>query len=165
MDKSMKSDILSKNIRIYRKKSGLTQAALAEALYITPQTVSKWESGICEPDAEKLCALADAFAISLDSLMRSAEPDEKKALVAIDGGGTKTYFLLFTEEGEVLDRLILGGSNPNACGIDQTKSILAEGIDRFCRRAEIKGIFAGISGASAGNNRREIVDQDRKSVV
>ena len=154
----MKNDILSKNIRIYRKKSGLTQASLAESLYITPQTVSKWESGISEPDAEKLCAMADIFSISLDVLMRSEESEEKRALIAIDGGGTKTYFLLFTEEGEVLERLILGGSNPNACGIDHTKSILAEGIDLLSRSAKIIGIFAGISGASAGNNRRELSD-------
>ena len=154
----MKNDILSKNIRIYRKKSGLTQAALAEALYITPQTVSKWESGISEPDAEKLCAMADIFSISLDVLMRSEGGEEKKALIAIDGGGTKTDFLLFTEDGEVLDRLILGGSNPNAYGIDETKCVLSEGIDRLCRSAEVIGIFAGISGASAGNNRRELED-------
>ena len=33
---------------------------MAAALYyITPQTVSKWESGISEPDAEKLCAMRD----------------------------------------------------------------------------------------------------------
>ena len=154
----MKNDVLSKNIRIYRKKKGLTQASLAEALYITPQTVSKWESGISEPDAEKLCAMADIFAVSLDVLMRAESSEERRALIAIDGGGTKTYFLLFTEDGEVLDRLILGGSNPNAYGLDATKSVLSEGIDRLCRSAEIIGIFAGISGASAGNNRRELVE-------
>ena len=152
----MKNDVLSKNIRIYRKKKGLTQASLAEALYITPQTVSKWESGISEPDTEKLCAMADIFGISLDLLMRAESSEERRALIAIDGGGTKTYFLLFTEEGEVLDRLILGGSNPNAYGLEQTKSVLSEGIDRLSRSAEITGIFAGVSGASAGNNRREL---------
>lgn len=152
----MKNDVLSKNIRIYRKKKGLTQASLAAALYITPQTVSKWESGISEPDTEKLCAMADIFGISLDLLMRAESSEERRALIAIDGGGTKTYFLLFTEEGEVLDRLILGGSNPNAYGLDATKCVLSEGIDHLCRSAEIIGIFAGISGASAGNNRREL---------
>ncbi len=154
----MKNDVLSKNIRIYRKRNGLTQAALAAALYITPQTVSKWESGISEPDAEKLCELADAFEVSLDVLVRSQEHDAKKAFIAIDGGGTKTYFLLFREDGEVLDRLILCGSNPNAYGLEQTKAVLCEGIDRLSRSAEIVGIFAGISGASAGNNRHELND-------
>ncbi|MBE6647853.1 MAG: helix-turn-helix domain-containing protein [Ruminococcaceae bacterium] len=154
----MKNDVLSKNIRIYRKKNDLTQAGLAARLYITPQTVSKWESGISEPDTEKLCALADAFGISLDLLVRSQVNDAKKALIAIDGGGTKTDFLLFSEDGEVLDRLILGGSNPNAYGLEQTKSVLSEGIDRFSRSSEIIGIFAGISGASAGNNRHELCE-------
>ena len=152
----MKNDILSKNIRIYRKKIGMTQASLASALYITPQTVSKWESGISEPDAEKLCAMSDVFGVSLDTLMRVESEQERKALVAIDGGGTKTYFLLFTEDGEVIERLILGGSNPNAYGIEHSKSILSEGIDLISRSAKITGIFAGISGASAGNNRIEL---------
>lgn len=147
----------AKNIKKYRKKAGLTQLKLAEALYVLPQTVSKWESGISEPDIEKLCAMADIFGISLDLLVRGQEEDEKKALIAIDGGGTKTDFLLFTEEGEVIDRIILGGSNPNAHGMENTKSVLSEGIDRLCRSGyEIIGIFAGISGASAGNNRSEL---------
>ena len=154
----MKNDILSKNIRIYRKKVGMTQASLASALYITPQTVSKWESGISEPDTEKLCAMSDIFGVSLDTLMRVESEQEKRALVAIDGGGTKTYFLLFTENGEVIERLILGGSNPNAYGIEHSKSILSEGIDLISRSAKITGIFAGISGASAGNNRFELED-------
>ncbi len=152
----MKNDILSKNIRIYRKKRGLTQASLAAALYITPQTVSKWESGISEPDTEKLCELADVFEISLDVLVRSQEHEVKKAFIAIDGGGTKTDLLLFSEDGEVLERLMLGGSNPNAYGLEQTKAVLGEGIDKLSRSAEIMGIFAGISGASAGNNRHEL---------
>ncbi len=152
----MKNDVLSNNIRHYRKKAGITQQELAERLYIVPQTVSKWESGISEPDAEKLCAISDIFKVSLDTLLRSESADSKKAFLAIDGGGTKTYFLLFTEEGEVLDKLILSGSNPNAYGIEQTKSVLSEGIDLLGREADIVGIFAGISGASAGNNRQEL---------
>ena len=152
----MKNSILANNIKIHRKKNSITQLELANKLYVLPQTVSKWESGISEPDAEKLCAMADIFSVSLDVLMRSESTDEKKALIAVDGGGTKTYFLLFTEDGEVLDRLILGGSNPNAYGLEQAKSVLSGGIDRLSRFAEITGIFAGISGASAGNNRCEL---------
>ena len=154
----MDKNNLAINIRYYRKHKGMTQLELASKVNVLPQTVSKWESGISQPDTEKLCELADAFHISLDLLVRSQVEDARRALIAIDGGGTKTDFLLFSEDGEVLDRLILGGSNPNAYGLEQTKSVLSEGIDRFCRSAEVIGIFAGISGASAGNNRHELND-------
>ena len=153
----------AKNIKRYRKKAGLTQLKLAEALYVLPQTVSKWESGISEPDIEKLCAMADIFGISLDALVRGQNENAKKALIAIDGGGTKTDFLLFTEDGEVIERIILGGSNPNAHGMENTKSILSEGIERLCRSGyEINGIFAGISGASVGENHSELNDYLKK---
>ena len=57
---------LSNNIKYYRKAKRMTQVELAERLFIVPQTVSKWESGISEPDSEKLCLLADLFGISLE---------------------------------------------------------------------------------------------------
>ena len=153
----MKNDVLAKNIRSYRRLSGMTQNDLAAKLYIAPQTVSKWESGISEPDAEKLCVLADIFGISLDQLMRVQGSNNQRAFIAIDGGGTKTDFVLFTESGEILERFTLGGSNPNAHSIAHSKEILVEGIDRLCRSgAQVAGIFAGISGASAGNNRGEL---------
>lgn len=42
-----------------REKSGLTQAELAKALgYTTPQFVSNWERGLCEPPPEKYPKLA-----------------------------------------------------------------------------------------------------------
>lgn len=155
--RKMTNGVLANNIRYYRRRDGLTQHALASRLYIAPQTVSKWESGISEPDTEKLCALADVFGVSLDSLVRARESEVKRGLVAIDGGGTKTALVLFTENGEILERLTLGGSNPNAHGIEHSRRILSDGIDKLCRSgAEIIGIFAGISGASAGNNKREL---------
>ncbi|MBQ8407519.1 MAG: XRE family transcriptional regulator [Clostridia bacterium] len=154
----MSQETLSKNIRYYRKARGMTQQQLAEALYIAPQTVSKWESGISEPDIEKLCAMADLFAISLDTLARCAPNSAGRAYIAIDGGGTKTAFVLFRESGEIIDQITLGGSNPNAYGIEVTKDILACGIEKLLSgtASQTVGIFAGIAGAGVGNNRAEL---------
>lgn len=153
----MSREILSNNIRFYRRRMGLTQSALAEALFIVPQTVSKWESGISEPDAEKLCLLADLFGVSLDNLMRSAAEYKRGAYIAIDGGGTKTAFALFDEDGKVIELLTLGGCNPNAHGVAECERLLCEGIDILLRRGfKVKGLYAGISGASSGKNREEI---------
>ena len=52
-----------------RRKNGLTQEGLAEALGVSRQAVSKWEQGEGWPEVEKLLALADKFGVSLDYLM------------------------------------------------------------------------------------------------
>ena len=160
----MGNETLSNNIKYYRKAKRMTQVELAERLFIVPQTVSKWESGISEPDSEKLCLLADLFGISLEKLVRLSVAPSKKAYIAVDGGGTKTEFLLFSGDGEVLDRFTLGGSNPNAYGLATSKNILAEGIERLLSNTDVSiiGIFAGISGAGSGKNREELGEFLRK---
>lgn len=37
---------LAKNLKMYRMLKNLTQEDIAEALNITPQSVSKWERGV-----------------------------------------------------------------------------------------------------------------------
>ncbi|MBQ9951811.1 MAG: helix-turn-helix domain-containing protein [Clostridia bacterium] len=60
---------LAENIRAFRKKRGLTQEEVAEAVFVSPQSVSKWERGETVPDIELLPALAMLFETSIDSLM------------------------------------------------------------------------------------------------
>lgn len=57
----------SKNLAKYRKKSGLTQAQLAEKVCVTPQAVSKWENGSL-PDSEFLPVIARTLGVSIDML-------------------------------------------------------------------------------------------------
>ena len=61
---------LNETISFYRKKQGLTQEQLAQALGVTNQSVSKWESGQCCPDITLIPQLADIFGISIDELLR-----------------------------------------------------------------------------------------------
>ena len=51
--------MLSKNLKIFRKRKGLTQENVAEALNVVRQTISKWEKGISVPDADMLIRLAE----------------------------------------------------------------------------------------------------------
>lgn len=64
----MKNMNISKNIAELRKKKGLTQEQLAAALNISPQAVSKWETGISQPDTQTLPLIADYFRVSIDYL-------------------------------------------------------------------------------------------------
>ena len=56
-------------IRLLRKKNDVTQDKLAERLGVTPQAVSRWESGVCYPDMNYLPAIADYFSVSMDELL------------------------------------------------------------------------------------------------
>lgn len=60
---------LSENIRTNRKRMGLTQEQLAEAMGVTVGTVSKWENGNCVPDINLMIELADFFNLSMDALV------------------------------------------------------------------------------------------------
>lgn len=62
------------NIVTYRKRSGLTQARLAERLNYSDKAVSKWERGESMPDVLTLVQLAELFEITVDDLLR--DPDE-----------------------------------------------------------------------------------------
>ena len=59
---------MGKEIRRLRLARGLTQEALAAALNVTGQTVSKWECGNSVPDVQLLPEIAVYFGVSIDQL-------------------------------------------------------------------------------------------------
>lgn len=53
---------------LLRKAKGMSQEKLAEAVGVSRQAVSKWETGEAQPDLTKVIALADALEVSIDEL-------------------------------------------------------------------------------------------------
>ena len=84
----MKGDILkmlSKNLKIFRERKGLTQENVAEALNVVRQTISKWEKGISVPDADMLIRLAEVLDVSVSELIGSDVADEKNEdMIAVE---------------------------------------------------------------------------------
>ena len=77
---------LGNNILKLRRKNKRTQEALAEALGVTPQAVSRWESGGSYPDMNLIPSIANYFGISIDELFgyinkRTERIDELVALI------------------------------------------------------------------------------------
>ncbi|MCL2079910.1 MAG: helix-turn-helix domain-containing protein [Oscillospiraceae bacterium] len=56
-----------------RKEKGMSQENLAEALDVSRQAISKWESGQSYPETEKLLTLSEMFGVTLDSLIRDGD--------------------------------------------------------------------------------------------
>ena len=120
---------LGERIRFHRQRVGLTQTALAEKINVSFQAISGWENSVNLPDIENLCNLSTVFGISVDELLRSKSCVDEQFMIGIDGGGTKTEFVLFSSEGKVLKSFRLSGTNASLVGLDATLSILFQGID------------------------------------
>lgn len=146
-----------KNLKALRKKKGLTRACLAEKISYSEKSIEKWESGNSIPPVATVCKLAELFGVSVDSLIFTRNV-EIKYLLGIDGGGTKTDFLLTDLNGNEIKRIILGPSNPVSAGIDNTKKCLDQGINQICGDIDKREIslFAGIAGGISGNNKETI---------
>lgn len=149
---------LARNLKKIRKMHNMTQNQLAEMLFATPQNVSKWETGISAPDVEKLCEIAHIFGTSADTLLGITGNRSGKAVIAIDGGGTKTEFLVFGENGEIFGNFVLRGSNPNSVGMEIAYEILKNGIDSVLEKnVNVTAVYAGIAGTASGNNKKTLL--------
>ena len=78
-----------------RKREGLSQEALAEALGVSRQAVSRWEKGTALPDAAKLLPCARLFRVSVDWLLDEgqgweAQRSEAKGMTIHQQGVVRT---------------------------------------------------------------------------
>lgn len=64
---------IGNKIKEYREKNNMTQKEIAEILGVEPGTISKYESGMIEPNIESLKRLADTFNITVDELIKDEE--------------------------------------------------------------------------------------------
>ena len=144
---------MGKNIRKHREINNLTQQELSSKLFVSFQAVSAWERGLALPDLENTAKLASLFNVPVDSLLYDGGAE---LFAAVDGGGTKTEFILFDKEGFVKKRLVLGASNPNDVGLDSSVDLLIRGLNELFSSTPAKYVFCGIAGATAGDNKAVI---------
>lgn len=144
--------IFAANLRNARKQRNLSQTELARQLFVSTQAVSKWERGEAVPDVTHICRLAQLFGLSTDRLL-GVQPTAEPALIAVDGGGTKTEFLLFTPAGKVVKRILLPGANPNSAGLADCCATLRQGIDALLQEGYgVQAVFIGCAGMASGGH-------------
>ena len=71
---------LSERLKTLRKTKDMTQEQLAEYMGVSPQAVSRWETGATSPDISALPQLADLFGISIDELLGYDEAERQKEI-------------------------------------------------------------------------------------
>ena len=103
---------ISSNIRLYRKKAGLTQTQLAEELEISLATLRRWECGETTPTGAKISELANRLGVEPVDLVAN-DPNENKnkekvntGMLVFENGGTRVE-LPPTDKGyELFNKLV-----------------------------------------------------------
>ena len=149
-------EIFAVNLKRRRLELNLTQKQLADRIDYREKSVSKWEQGQSLPPSILLPPLAQALQTDINQLFRGLDPE--CYYLGIDGGGTKTEFLLADSNGNTLCRTLLGACNPVDVGMEGTKAVLAEGIEQTCRNVPFEqiSVFAGIAGGITGDYAEQI---------
>ncbi len=104
-DKNKKDDlrILAENVKKYRKKSGLTQAQLAEKVGLKPRAICKIEKGDTFPTHDTLSKLRTILEIPLWYLFDDAEindlhiDDYISFLQSLDDSQTQSFEEMLNE--------------------------------------------------------------------
>lgn len=145
---------LGNKLKELRKAKGLTQTAFAGEMAVTFQAVSNWERGIAPPELENLVRIADFFGVLVDDLLR---PMSDSVVLGIDGGGTKTEFVVASLDGTVKKRFVREGSNPNDKGVITSANIIIDVIrEVMLEFPSLAAVFCGVAGAASGDNAKKL---------
>lgn len=100
---------IHKRLRCAREVSGLTQQAVANSLFVTRQTVSRWETGSREPSLTVLHDLSMLYGISISELIGQESITERKVnFFAILGNVVFDFLLIATVGLGTLLLLLIG---------------------------------------------------------
>ena len=139
---------IGKNIRELRKRGGRTQEALADALGVTSQAVSRWEAGGSYPDMEIIPSIANYFGITIDELFGYESQRDKKIdeiIRKIDSFGIK--------------------ARSDEEWIDECVAILREGLAEFPRNEKLMITLADTLSEAGWRRHREWTYYDDEGYI
>ena len=148
--------MFSENLKKYRKYKQFSQESFAMKLFVTRQTVSKWEKGLSMPDVQMLIKIAEVLEVSVNELLSDNYASKKESIrmnydVVIVGAGPGGIFAAYElmqrqpelkvavfEAGHALDK--------RKCPIDgeKVKSCIS------CKNCSIMSGFGGARAFSDG---------------
>lgn len=158
-------DNLGERIRRLRKKAGLTQEQLAEAVGVHENSVSRWENNELTPKTFKIKALAKALGVSEADLLNDSLREQKPGEWVIS---FKTVAHFDTEE--VVD--MTGNispvcsiqAGPNGCGLvikaDWKSASTKKGLEELFRLI-LRDFYKPIQAAGIAYG--EIPDDEKSS--
>lgn len=84
------------NLQRLRKQAGLSQEEVAQKLFLSRQSISKWENGGAEPGIENLKALAKLYGVTVDELVGNEQLEDTTEENEQKADGTWIYAALLT---------------------------------------------------------------------
>lgn len=140
---------LAKNLRFYRRSAGLTQQELGERIAYSGKAISKWEAGHVFPPTEALLRLSEVLQVDLDTLF--AFKKAPSYFLGVDGGGTKTKFVLTDAKGKIIRQTLHGPCNVVNLTPDGITSVLTKGVAETCDGISLRQIYAhfGLAGGAS----------------
>lgn len=101
---------LNKKLKELREKYHMTQQQLADKLFVSRQTVCRWESGARCPDLIMARRLASELGVTLDDLLSEEDPDEVKNVFPFHSERIKERGMLEKRQKQIVDAIQLFGS-------------------------------------------------------
>ena len=91
---------LGKRLRELRIKNEMSQEQVAERIGVSPQAISKWETGKSDPEIGSLIPLADLFHIPVDELLdrEKRRQDWEKRMANVLAGDDRSAKLRFLKD-------------------------------------------------------------------
>lgn len=131
--------LLGENLKGLRKKKELTQEQLAEILGVSPQAVSRWESGTTFPDITMLPTIANYFDVSLDDLMGMDNIRDESAVEEI----FKEYKINFSKG-----------------HVDKNIELLGSALKRYPKNEQLLFCYAGALASCIQKDGRELTEEE-----
>jgi len=119
---------LSEKLKQFRKSRDLTQEQIADIFHVSPQAVSRWETGVSFPDIEMLPSVAEFFKVTVDDLLGVDIRKEEERVIAIFEQTNK----------------LMGTQKKDGSEIDKTIDILNNALKEFPNNIYL---LARLSGA------------------
>lgn len=136
---------IGENIKILRKNMGIGQEILANAVGVSVQAVSKWETGQSLPDVGIIPDIAKFFGVSIDSLFFGENAADMKSDKLSLPDDDKLY-IVQVRNGKILDRNKWDCNSRIKLAVDSFEGTLNAEI---WGNADIKGDVGG--NVNAGN--------------
>lgn len=114
-DKEAHADTrFAQNLRELRMRKGLSQAQLAERMYVTRSTVARWESGSRLPDARMISRLAHCLGVDVSTLLSAVvHSGEVPNVIMVEDRKVVLIGGLSVLEEALPDATIVGFSRPS----------------------------------------------------
>lgn len=146
---------MGEKIQDLRRRSGMSQDALAEQLGVSRQAVSKWERDEAVPEADKIVSLAKVFHVSTDYLLME-EPAPQAAPAQPQFNSTNAMLRQlqrFARRHGYKGGFVLGGIGALVCAVSLGLRAIVNGMASNMIGASnsmMDGMIGGFGGGFGG---------------